>query len=303
MMMKKKSLLTADIKRLTLHDGPGIRTTVFVKGCPLHCLWCHNPETMYGGKELLFREKNCVNCARCENVCLQKVHFFQEGKHCFRKENCIQCGKCTQNCWYNALEICGKEYKKEELSALLLKDKSFFQTSGGGVTFSGGEPLLYAEFIAEILKMLQKEKIHCAIDSCGYIPFEAFEKVLPFTDLFLLDLKGMDEKKHIENTGVSNKLIHENLRRLASYKVPVEIRMPVIPLCNDAEEEFHAAGRFLKELPNITTIRLLPYHDMAREKYRAVGKIDTMPRISPPDEEELKKRAGILRKYFSGKIC
>jgi pyruvate formate lyase activating enzyme len=208
----------------------------------------------------------------------------------------------VESCWQNALEICGKSCSPEELLPLLLKDRMFFQ-NGGGVTFSGGEPLLYPEFIREIFSLLHEKNIHTALDTCGEVPFESFLKVIPFTNLFLFDLKGMDAEQHSQNTGKSNSRIHENLRRLADYGIPVEIRMPVIPGLNDAETEFHAAGKLLQEIKTVQSVKLLAYHSMAREKYHAAGLRDTMPDVPPPGAELLKKRAEILQKYLPVPVC
>lgn len=288
----------ADIRRLTLHDGPETRTTVFVKGCPLRCLWCHNPETISAKKQLLFHDSLCSGCRKCENICEKGVHSFSGTGHLLDRSRCFFCGSCVENCLQDALKICGQSYSPEELLPILLKDKMFF-FSGGGVTFSGGEPLLYPEFVRKIFSLLHRNQVHTALDTCGEIPFESFEMVLPYTDLILFDIKGMNPERHIQNTGKTNLRIHENLRRLNSCGVPVEIRMPVVPGCNDDEEEFHAAGKFLKECTSVKAIRLLPYHAMAREKYHAAAIQDTMPDAATPDEMFLCSRAGILKQYCS----
>ncbi len=291
----------ADIRRLTIHDGPGTRTTVFVKGCPLRCLWCHNPETVSGKPVLLFRENLCVDCRKCVSACRNKVHVFGEDGHSLDRAACSLCGRCVEACLANALEICGTYRTPDELLPLLLKDRMFY-ASGGGVTFSGGEPMLYPDFVAEVFSALGREHVHTALDTCGCVPFESFEKVLPFTDLVLFDLKGMDDERHIRNTGRSNALIHENLRRLGSHGVLLEIRMPVIPGYNDGEQEFHSAGRLLQEIPSLKAVRLLPYHSLAREKYNAAGIMDTMPHVPAPDKDAMAARADILKQYTAAEV-
>lgn len=288
----------ADIRRLTIHDGPGTRTTVFVKGCPLRCLWCHNPETFSGKPQLIFHRNLCSDCRKCGTVCPEGVHIFSGSEHKLQRENCTLCGICTENCLQNALEISGVSYSPEELLPLLLKDRMFY-ASGGGVTFSGGEPLLYPEFTAEVFSMLRERGIHTALDTCGEVPFASFEKVLPFTSMILFDLKGMDPEKHLRNTGKANTRIHENLQRLGSMDIPIEIRMPVIPGCNEDDQEFHSAGKFLQKLPAVKAVKLLPYHAMARDKYLAAGIRDTMPDAATPSTEFLAAKAEILKQYLS----
>ena len=316
-------LPVADVRRLTLHDGPGTRTTVFVKGCPLRCLWCHNPESLSAAPVLLFHDNLCSGCGRCAAVCPQGVHSFVESQHlpspishlsspisaplppqgvpfahALGRERCRLCGACVDACPRGALEICGRDYTPEELLPLVLRDEAFY-ASGGGVTVSGGEPLLYAEAVGRLFELLHGRAIRTALDTCGEVPFEAFARVLPATDLVLFDIKGMDPVRHRENTGRDNARIHENLRQLGARGVPVEIRMPVVPGRNDAEEEFEAAGRLLATIPSVTAVRLLPYRSLARKKYRAAGLADTMPDAPTPDAAFLEARAAILRRHLS----
>ncbi len=311
----------ADIRRLTLHDGPGTRTTVFVKGCPLRCLWCHNPESLSASPLLLFHDNLCVGCGRCVAACPRNVHAFVEGQHplspishplspisaalppqdvrdahILRRESCRLCGACVEACPRGALEICGRDYSPEELLPLLMRDEAFY-ASGGGVTVSGGEPLLYAEAVGRLFGLLHANGVRTALDTCGEVPFESFERVLPDTDLVLFDIKGMDPNRHRENTGRDNARIHENLRRLGALGVPVEIRMPVVPGRNDALEEFEAAARLLAKVPSVTKVRLLPYRSLARKKYRDAGLTDTMPDAPTPDAAFLEERAAILRRH------
>ena len=286
----------ADIRRLTLHDGPGTRTTVFVKGCPLRCVWCHNPESLSASPLLLFHDNLCSGCGRCAAVCPAGVHAFDGGAHRLDRSRCRACGACAEACPRGALEICGRDYTPEELLPPLLRDEAFY-ASGGGVTVSGGEPLLYAEAVGRLFELLHGCAIRTALDTCGEVPFESFERVLPATDLVLFDIKGMDPVRHSENTGRDNARIHDNLRRLGALGVPVEIRMPVVPGRNDAEGEFEAAARLLAEVPSVTKVRLLPYRSLARKKYRDAGLTDTMPDAPTPDAAFLEPRAAILRRH------
>lgn len=281
--------LIADIKRMTLHDGPGIRSTVFVKGCPLRCLWCHNPESISPKPQMLFHEKLCLQCGSCDAVCPEKA----VRKGVINRDLCTNCGICSQECFRGALTLSGQFMTAEEVFKSVMRDRSYY-TMGGGVTVSGGEPLLYPDFTAELFGMLKNEGVHTALDSCGEVPFSHFEKVLPQTDLVLYDLKGMEPARHKANTGRSNERILENLRKLGSCGVPLEVRYPLIPGLNDGPEELRAAAGFLSEIPALFRVKLLPFHNMARNKYHAAGLPDTTPEVEPPDEKAMKNAASFF---------
>lgn len=275
-----------EIKRFAVHDGDGIRTTVFFKGCPLRCLWCHNPESLEAKPQLAWYSHKCIGCGECVSACPKGAHSVAEGVHGFDRDLCAACGKCVDACPGDALTLYGREITVAELLPLLLEDRDFYESSGGGVTLSGGECLLQADFCAELLKALKGEGIHTAVDTCGFVSRQALDKVIPFTDVFLYDLKAYDEDVHIRCTGQSNKLILENLCYLDDCGKKAEIRIPFVPGWNDDQMEKIAA--FLKELSNITGVRVLPYHNYAGSKYRALDIPDTLPE-QLPDKNALER--------------
>jgi glycyl-radical enzyme activating protein len=285
-----------DLKRLSVHDGPGLRTTVFLKGCPLNCRWCHNPESISPEPEIGFSKRKCVGCRKCAEACPTGAHVFRDGTHLLDHTLCIACGKCVAACLPGALEYYGREMSAAEVAAAVLEDRTFYATSGGGCTLSGGEPLWQAEFCAEVFRLLRREGIHCALDTSGAVPWESFETVLPVTDLFLYDVKHTDDQLHGEHTGSSNRAVLDNLKRLSEGDVPIEIRIPTIPGFNADEASMTAMGKLLAGLPNITRVRLLPYH-LARSKYATVGRPDTMPEVALPDAAAMAGAAAILRSY------
>mgnify|MGYP000239364533 FL=1 len=286
--------IITEIQHASVHDGPGLRSVVFLKGCQMRCFWCHNPESVRNEAELAVLEK-CVKCGACAEVC--SCHRVEGGSHVLDRGRCVACGQCVDACLFDALVLYGRKVTPEEILPELLEDRLFYTQSGGGVTLSGGEPLLHPAFCAELFGLLQREGIPCAMDTCGEVPWSAFEAVLPVTELFLFDLKQMDPERHRRCTGVSNERILENLRRLSDTGKEIEIRMPLVPGFNDEEENLEAAGRFLAGLKPLRGVRLLPYHSFGRSKYRAIGHPDTMPDVAPPSSEQLAHAADILRKH------
>ncbi len=286
-----KTLIT-DIKRFAIHDGDGVRTTVFFKGCSLKCIWCHNPETIKFDKQIAFFEHKCISCGICSKICSN--HQFKKGKHIINRNECIKCGKCANECPTKSLCIYGKEMDTNEICEILLKDKSFYDMDNGVITLSGGECLLQSEACLEILKEMKNYGINTAVDTCGYVSKKNIDDVLPYTDTFLYDLKAMDENLHIQLTGKSNKLILENLKYIDSCGKNTEIRIPFVPLHNDGE--VIEAGKFLQGLKNVTKIRVLPYHNLAESKYLALNYEDTLPK-KLPTEKEIENAKSTLRSY------
>ena len=269
-----------DIARGSYVDGPGIRTTVFFKGCNLRCAWCHNPESQSAKPELMFFKNKCIGCGKCKEKCPNTL------------ESCDACGKCAIYCPVDAREVCGKEYTSDEVLSTVLKDKIFYETSGGGVTFSGGECMLSVDFLTDILKKCKENGIHTAVDTAGHIPFEYFERVLPFTDLFLYDVKCMDSDRHKKYVGVDNKLILDNLARLLGFGARVIVRVPVIAGVNDSREDMLTLKAFLDSHGGAESVDLLPYHALGEHKYAAIGKEATV--FAPPSNEALSE----LKKIF-----
>ncbi len=270
MMMKG---LIFDIKRYAIHDGPGIRTTVFLKGCPLRCPWCHNPEGQEPRPEIAWYSKKCPKeCKDCIGICPKKAIKREVKSIVIDLSKCDLCGQCSDVCAYEALEIVGKEKTVHEVMEEVEKDRIFFENSGGGVTFSGGEPLMQPDFLEVLLQACREKDMQTALDTCGYAPQETLEKISDKVDLFLFDIKLIDNKKHKEYVGASNKLILENLRLLSREGNKVIIRMPLIAGVNDADENILMTAKFLQELKSIKQINLLPYHKGGAEKYKRLKK-------------------------------
>ena len=272
-----------DIKRFAVHDGDGIRTTVFLKGCPLKCVWCHNPESIAFQGQLAYYAHKCVHCGSCVSVCNVNAHSISQEGHVFQRETCVGCGACAEACLGAALTSYGREITVEELLPQLLEDKDFYETSGGGITLSGGECLMQPDFCTEILKKCKEAGLNTAVDTCGFVARESLDKVIPYTDMFLYDMKAIDEDVHKKCTGQSNRIILENLTYLDRKNCKTEIRIPYIPGWN--ADQIPKMAEFLRGLKNVTKVRVLPYHNFAASKYDALEMENTLPTQLPTEEE------------------
>lgn len=260
-----------EIQRFSIHDGPGIRTTVFLKGCSLKCRWCHNPESISPKPLLSFLPDKCIGCGYCLKTCRRGAHQLADGKHVLDRSLCEVCGQCTLECYAGALEMVGREVTAGEVIDEVRRDEPFYRTSGGGMTLSGGEPLVQIEFSEALLKSAKETGLHCCMETSGCADFSRLERVMPLVDLFLFDIKDIDPAHHVEFTGVSNVLILENLRKLHDRGAKVRLRLPVIPGFNDREDHFRGVAELAKSLPQTEGVQIMPYHRLGISKLERMG--------------------------------
>ena len=291
-----------DIQRFAVNDGPGIRTTVFVKGCPLRCLWCHNPESFTGEPQLLYNSVKCIGCGNCYDACPEGAHVTIDGKHEILWDRCTSCGDCIAECYSGALEMAGRRISVLEAMEVILKDSVFYTNSGGGVTVSGGEPLAQPQFTGALLKQTQEFGIHTALDTSGYTHWSVFEEVLPYTDLVLYDLKHMDSGAHKKLTGVPNELILENLKLLDEIGKPIWIRTPLIPGKNNDEENYHKLGEYLSGLRHVERVDILRYHRLAESKYENAGIEYKLKGLETSEKKDVEHLREILLDYGLAKV-
>ncbi|MFW9997072.1 MAG: glycyl-radical enzyme activating protein [Candidatus Odinarchaeota archaeon] len=288
---KSNKGLLFNIQRYSIHDGPGIRTIVFFKGCPLSCLWCQNPEGLSRKKELAFNKSKCIGCGNCEQVCpLGSIDLATNTR--IDRRSCNACGKCADVCFAGALTIFGMEMTVEQILVEVEKDSPFYERTGGGITLSGGEPALQADFVLELLKESKLRGLNTAMETCGYFNWENFEPLLEYLDWILFDLKVVDEKEHQKFCGVVNAKILENCRKIAERADGLIIRMPVIPGINDGKKNIKKTCQFLKEL-GLKEIHLIPYHKLGVDKYQMLGKKPRdshVTRIGDKMTEKVRKR-------------
>lgn len=285
-----------NIQKYSIHDGPGIRTTVFLKGCPLSCIWCHNPESQSFEPEILFYGKRCIGCEECLKQCNRGALYAKDGTMHYDREKCSLCRSCVKACYAKAREIAGELVDANYVMKQIEKDRVFYDESGGGVTFSGGEPLSQPGFLLELLERCKKNEIHTAVDTSGYANPDVVSKVSEYTDLFLYDLKFIDDEKHIKYTGVSNKLILENLKTVSRLGKKIFIRIPTIPGINDDDENIKLTADVIGSTPGVEQVNMLPYHNIAADKYRRLGRPGSLTDIKVPTAEEIERTA---QKYLS----
>ena len=312
-----------DIRKFSLHDGPGIRTTVFFKGCPLACWWCHNPESQSAASELMLWPSRCVRCGSCASVCPQTAVNPVEEKSIVgvslaattaatttidsptpinqyetNRQICVVCEACMEACSADARELVGRHVTVAQVMEEVERDRTFYEESHGGVTFSGGEPLAQRAFLMEALKACKALDLHTTVDTCGYTPWVALDSIRPYTDLFMFDLKIMDNVRHEKYTGVPNGLILHNLEALVRYGSRVIVRVPVIPEMNDDDENLDQMGIFLAGLENVERVDLLPYHPSGAGKYARLGKDYRMPETDTPNTERMVEVAAHLQNKY-----
>ncbi len=277
-----------NIQRYCVHDGPGIRTVVFLKGCPLRCLWCSNPEGQNPYPEILYYEDRCKRCFLCRGVCPRNAIEIGDNKLTISRERWDACGKCVESCSNNALRIVGRVMSVEDVLEIIKSDMKFYYDSEGGVTLSGGEPLYQADYSMEILKGCKKMRIHTAIETSGYAPWDTVIKpMLPYIDLILFDIKHIDPEAHRRYTGVSNELILRNLKLINSYGGKIVVAVPLIPSINMFKSVVEGIARFLSTLRNVEKVVLRPYHRLGVPKYRLLGREYKLAHVSPPAEDDL----------------
>ncbi len=286
-----------DIKRFSIHDGPGIRTTVFLKGCPLACEWCHNPESQKFTPELILKLDRCLGCGACVEICPEEAITMVDGKSLTNWDRCTHCGDCVAVCYTGARELAGEDVSVGEILEIVERDRVFYAESGGGVTFSGGEPLSQPEFLEETLKACRNAGLHTALDTSGHASWEVVNRIRAYVDLFLYDVKFIDKDLHKKYTGVSNELILDNLQKLAEHGHKIHIRTPIIPEINDAPEHIQQLGEFVARLPGISRLDVLAYHEMASEKYRRLGRDYPLRGCKSPSDSAMQNIARTLREF------
>ena len=291
-----------DIKRFAVHDGPGIRTTVFFKGCPLRCMWCHNPESMRIQRQIVFFENKCIGCSECFKRCPNgAVEATPEGRK-YYKSKCTLCGTCVEYCYAEATVMQGKIATVDEVVDEVKKDIPFYENSNGGVTLSGGEPTMQPEFCIAVLEASKKANMHTALDTSGYTKTEALKEILKYVDLVLYDIKLMDPQEHKKYTGVSNEIIISNLMEIDSLEIPIEIRIPTIPGINDTEDNLSEVCKLVNRVKSIERIRLLPYHRLGEGKYSRLEMEYKLKELETPNKAKMEELVQFIKSRLTRDI-
>ncbi len=275
-----------NIQKYSIHDGPGIRTTVFLKGCPLNCWWCHNPESQERQLQLVLWRDRCLGCGDCKRACPNNAVALQDGIPHIDKGRCLSCGVCAGACPTGAMEVVGKTVTTEYVIKEIEKDLIFYDQSGGGVTFSGGEPLMQPEFLEQLIRDCKSRDIHTAVDTSGYASWDVLSGMCGSIDLILYDIKHMDDQMHIKTTGVSNRVILDNLEKLSKVHNNIVIRVPLVPGINDDHENIVNMARFISSI-NVREVNILPYHNTGMDKYGRLGKEYRLPHTKEPAAQSL----------------
>ena len=295
--------MVTDIQRFSLHDGPGIRTTVFLKGCPIRCFWCHNPECMNPGPEIQVLPERCIGCGACIAACAHGALIVRDGARVYVREECVACGACADACYARARVLVGRRMTVNDVVDEVLQDAAFYERSGGGVTISGGEPVMQRDFCGAILKRLKAEGVHTALETAGEYRWDALDELLAATDLVMMDIKHISAEKHSVGTGVTNKRVLDNARLLAQTNKPVVFRIPLVPSFNDTPEEIGAIAAFVAELAELRTrgdragertdmsLELLPFHPLAADKYRGLSMNYRAAELTAPSSEKMSELA------------
>jgi len=287
------------IQKFSINDGPGIRTTVFMKGCPLNCLWCHNPESREMQPELFYDAQRCIRCGACAAVCENKCHHLDGHEHVFDRAGCVGCGKCAESCVAGALEKVGLSITVEDTIREVMKDAIFYQTSGGGLTLSGGEPMAQFSFTRQLLTAAKAKGLHTCLETCGFAPWEHFDGIRSLVDIFLFDYKLTDPALHKRYTGVTNEKILENLWKLDAAGAAVILRCPIIPGINDTPDHLAGIAETANRLQNILEINIEPYHPLGSSKLQKLGRSDPLAALTFPENETVERWMQEVRSRIS----
>lgn len=284
-----------DIQKFAVHDGPGIRTLVFLKGCPLHCGWCSNPESQTLEAQMFYFSNRCLGCLACVDECSKgAITIDDEGRPLTDRQRCDDCGECIEICYADARVVIGRSMTVDEVMAEIRQDIPFYRRSGGGVTLGGGEVLVWSEFAEKLLSLCKAEFIDTAVEACGYADWPELERLVPYVDRFYYDLKHIDSETHAQLTGVGNEVILANLERLARTSASIVVRIPVVPGLNDDAENVRAIARHVRSNRLADKIELLPYHRLGEDKYARLGRIYELAGVQPPSDEKMRTLAAIV---------